>query len=87
MKINIRQFDTNAYASLYMRLYWRQLEWNKTCWKNLAKAIVRIAKETGFSIKQITYKEVVLWLASKKLQRTGKTEDLQEYQELRELYR
>jgi hypothetical protein len=80
-------FTLNYNAQTYMRIYWRQLNWNKVCWLNLKKAIIRIAKETGFAIKSITYKEVVLWLAAKKVQRTGKAEDLKDYQEWRLEYR
>jgi len=86
MKIKVHHFTLNNFAKLYMRLEWKQLCWNKICWRNLAKAIVRIAKETGFEIKAITYKEVVLWLASKKVIRTGKVEDLREYTDLRLMY-
>lgn len=87
MRLRLFQFTMNAYAESYMRIYWHRLSFDKVCWKNLQKAIVRIAKETCFSIKQITYKDVVLWLAAKQVKRTGDINDLMEYQELRLMYR
>ena len=87
MEIKLHQFTFNNYAQTYMRIYWRRLSFDKACWSNLKKAIIRIAKETGFAIKDIDYKEVVLWLAAKKVQRTGKAEDLKDYQDLRLAYR